>query len=96
VSPYLSADLAVLLLHQEATRTGDVRLRIKAATLYQWVRRQHIVYDRARGGFDVASIVEYVTKRPARGQRARRVDQARSEVSESRAAPPVCDDLKAS
>ncbi|HWO61433.1 MAG TPA: hypothetical protein VNO31_15495 [Umezawaea sp.] len=96
MSPYVPAALAVLLLHQEATRTGDARLRIKAATLYQWVRRRHIVYDRARGGFDVASIVEYVTNRPARGQRGPRVDHRSDEVSESRAVPPVCHDPAAS
>lgn len=80
VSPYVPATLAVLLLHQEATRTGDARLRIKQGTLYAWVRRGHITYDRGRGGFDVESIREYVTKRPAKGQRKPHVDQGSSEV----------------
>jgi hypothetical protein len=91
LSPHVSAEMAVLLLHQEAVRTGDARLRIKAATLRQWVRRRHITYDRGRGGYDVVAIVEYVTKRPARGQRPRRpVDPVQVDVSPSPPAPPVC------
>lgn len=103
MSPFVPAALAVLLLHQEAVRTGDVRLRIRESTLRQWVRRQHVTFDRGRGGYDVESIVAYVTKRPLRGQRraseldaTRQVDQVPDDVSLSRAAPPVCDDLKAS
>lgn len=67
---WLPADLAVLLLHQEATRTGDMRLRIQQPTLRKWAQRHHIRYERGRG-YNVSSIVAYVTGRGARGHHRR-------------------------
>lgn len=65
---WLPADLAVVLLHQEAIRTGDARLRIKPPTLRKWAQRRHIRYERGLG-YNVGSIVTYVTGRGNRGHR---------------------------
>lgn len=54
------ATLALLLLHQEADRTGDQRYRIKPATLRQWKRRGHL----SRGpGYHPREIVDYLDRR---------------------------------
>lgn len=55
------AALVLLLLHQEADARGDGRYRIGAATLRQWVRRQHIT--RGPGGYDLAEILAYLERR---------------------------------
>lgn len=63
---WLPADLAVLLLHQEATRTGDRRLRITQSTLRQWVRRGHTTYQRGRG-YNITRIFDRLDVRGTRG-----------------------------
>jgi hypothetical protein len=63
------ASLALLMLHQEADRTGDDRYRISPATLRQWVKRGHIT--RGTGGYDLAEITAYLDRPVAIGQRVR-------------------------
>lgn len=94
MSLYLRAELAVLLLHQEATRTGDTRLRIQQRTLCQWRRRNHIEYDRALGGYNIDTIIKYVTRRGARGHHTHRIDRRSGRVSSSAAVPPLCPESK--
>lgn len=53
----------VLLLHQEADRTGDERYRVTATTLRSWVHRGHIT--RGPGGYDLAEILAYLDRRNA-------------------------------
>ncbi len=91
---HLRADLVVLLLHQEAARIGDTRLCIKGTTLCQWRRRGHIQYDRELGGYDINSIITYVTGRGSRGHHTHRIDHRSGHVSSSAAVPPVCPDRK--
>ena len=67
---WLRADLAVLLLHQEAVKTGDRRLRIREATLRQWVRRGYITYQRGQG-YNVHEIFRHVQNRSSRGHHTR-------------------------
>ncbi|SFO60013.1 hypothetical protein [Amycolatopsis rubida] len=54
----------VLLLAQEADRTGDDRYRVTPATLRQWVRRGHIT--RGDGGYNLREIVAYLDRRDAK------------------------------
>ncbi|WP_033288265.1 hypothetical protein [Amycolatopsis jejuensis] len=54
----------VLLLAQEADRTGDECYRIGPATLRQWVRRGHIT--RGDGGYSLREILAYLDRRDAR------------------------------
>jgi hypothetical protein len=63
-SPRIPASLAVLMLHQEADRTGDDRLRISSATLRKWVERGHIT--RGDGDYDLGEIFAYLDRRPGR------------------------------
>lgn len=58
----LPAALAVLLLHQEADRTGDERYRVKVCTLRQWKRRGHLSRGR---DYDPHEIVHYLDRRLA-------------------------------
>ncbi|GAB3376316.1 hypothetical protein GCM10027360_53090 [Amycolatopsis echigonensis] len=51
----------VLLLGQEADRTGDERFRVGSATLRQWVRRGHIT--RGDGGYSLREILAYIDRR---------------------------------
>ncbi len=60
MSRVAAADV-ILLLHQEADRTGNNTLRIKASTLRKWVQRGHITGGRR--GYDLAEIVAYVDSR---------------------------------
>lgn len=55
------AALVLVMLHQEATRTGDTRYRVTAATLRSWVHRGHIT--RGPGGYDLAEITAYLDRR---------------------------------
>jgi hypothetical protein len=55
------ASLALLILHQEAHRTGDPRYRIRPVTLRLWVHRGHIT--RGPGGYDLREILAYISKR---------------------------------
>lgn len=55
------ASLVLCVLHAEADRTGDNRYRITPAALRKWVQRQHIT--RGPGGYDLAEILNYLTKR---------------------------------
>ncbi|MGW4114805.1 hypothetical protein ACWEFJ_28355 [Actinosynnema sp. NPDC004786] len=60
----VSADELLLLLHAEADRTGDERLRVQPGTLRQWKRRRGWTGP----GYDPAVVVDYVTGRGDRGQ----------------------------
>lgn len=62
----VSAADVLLLLHQEADKRGDDRLRITPTTLRSWVHRGHIT--RGGGGYDLAEILRYLEQRdrPAR------------------------------
>jgi hypothetical protein len=55
------ASQVLLLLHQEADKRGDNRLRIKAVTLRLWVYRGHIT--RGPGGYDLREILDYLDSR---------------------------------
>ncbi|WP_041837078.1 hypothetical protein [Actinosynnema mirum] len=85
---WLPAAETLALLRLEAARRGDKRLIITSATLRSWSHRRHIRFDRARGGYDVAGVVAYVTQRGRRGHRP--VDQHERDVQPSVPAPPVC------
>jgi hypothetical protein len=60
-STRVPASLAVLMLHQEADRTGDDTYRITAAALRKWVQRGHIT--RGDGGYDLGEIFDYLERR---------------------------------
>jgi hypothetical protein len=55
------ASTVLLLLHQEADKRGDDRLRIKTTTLRSWVHRGHIT--RGDGGYDLREILTYIEQR---------------------------------
>ncbi|GAA3878072.1 hypothetical protein GCM10022243_48450 [Saccharothrix violaceirubra] len=63
---WLPADLLLVLLTQEAVRTGDRRLRVTRKAINTWVRRRHVRYERGRG-YHVASVIDYLTNRGRRG-----------------------------
>ncbi len=55
------ASLALLLLHQEADRTGDERFRIAPSTLRCWAHRGKVTKTAA--GYDLNEVAEYATRR---------------------------------
>lgn len=57
------ASLALLMLAQEADRTGDDQYRVTPATLRSWVLRGRVV--RGSRGYCLNSIVEYLGRRSA-------------------------------
>ncbi|MGW4487876.1 hypothetical protein ACWEOE_29010, partial [Amycolatopsis sp. NPDC004368] len=60
VGGYPAAPL-LLLLNQEAARTGDDRYRITGATLRSWVHRGHIT--RGPGGYSPREVLAYLESR---------------------------------
>ena len=55
------ASLVLLLLHQEAYRTGNESYRIKPATLRSWTHRGHITHT--ADGYDPREILDYLDSR---------------------------------
>lgn len=55
------AALVLLVLHQEAERTGDDRYRVSPITLRSWVKRGHIT--RGPGGYDLREVCAYLDRR---------------------------------
>ncbi|WP_326565090.1 hypothetical protein VSH64_24925 [Amycolatopsis rhabdoformis] len=53
----------VLLLAQEADRTGDERYRVTPTTLRSWVYRGHITRDPKTDGYDLHEILTYLESR---------------------------------
>jgi hypothetical protein len=55
------ASLALLLLHQEADRTGDERYRIAPSTLRCWVHRGKV--SKTAAGYDLREVAAYASSR---------------------------------
>ncbi|AXX32053.1 hypothetical protein KCV87_32255 [Actinosynnema pretiosum subsp. pretiosum] len=63
----VSTEDVLRLLHAEADRTGEDRLRVSASTLRGWKSRSGVPVSPGPG-YDVAEVVAYLRTRGTRGQ----------------------------
>ncbi|MFC6089447.1 hypothetical protein [Saccharothrix lopnurensis] len=64
----VSAAELLALLHAEADRTGDERLRVTQSTLRTWKNRTGVPVSPGKG-YDVHEVYDYLRTRGDRGQR---------------------------
>lgn len=64
----VSADDLLLLLHAEADRSGDERLRVTKSTLRTWKGRPGVPVSPGPG-YDPVEVRAYIASRGGRGQR---------------------------
>jgi uncharacterized protein (DUF58 family) len=71
----VSADDLLALLHTEADRTGDDRLRVTKSALRNWKNRPTVPVS-GGPGYDPHEVRAYIASRGDRGQRRHAVDLA--------------------